>query len=164
MEGLITAIAQALTSILEKIGVVGRSRRRMQILADLALLKELEGFAELGSGTFAHAVLVNKIIRETAALSDVDLRTTRPDIPWMSILLAVMMMGGTGYWTYVLDESSLRWYSVFPGIFATMMFISILGMIVRKKEETPPSDAELPEQIDCAASKPADDAKPSVMA
>jgi hypothetical protein len=112
----------------------------MHIHADLALLKELEAFPELGTGTFAHTALVGKIIRETAALSDVELRSIRRDIPWMSIFLAAMISAGTGYWTYVLNESAFRWYSVVPGTFAALMFISILGMLGRKVEMSPDGD------------------------
>ena len=107
MEGLIQAIANALAAILEKIGVLGRSRRRIGIRADLELLHELERFPDFERSTFAHKSLVNRIDREVAALAGVDLRTKKPDIPWAAIAFAVIVASGFGYWTYVGRSSFL---------------------------------------------------------
>jgi hypothetical protein len=137
MESLINAIAQALAAVLEGIGVVGRSRRRAGIRADLDLLKELEGFPDLAPGTFAYTTLQNRIIVDVMRLAGVDLRTSRRDIPWLSVVFAVLLAAGFGYWTAVLNESGFRWYSLFPGVFAGLMFISILGMLGRKVGASP---------------------------
>lgn len=137
MGDLINAIAQALAAILEKIGIIGRARRRAGIEEDLKLLRDLEAFPAFGPGTFSHTALSNKIILEVAMLAGVDLRTTRRDIPWSSVVFAALLSAGFGYWTAVLNESGFRWYSSFPGIFAGLMFISILGMLGRKVESAP---------------------------
>jgi hypothetical protein len=137
MEGLIDAIAQALAAVLERIGVVGRSRRRAGIRADLDLLKELEGFPDLAVGTVAYTALQKRIIVDVMMLAGVDLRTSRRDIPWTSVVFAVLLVAGFGYWAAVLNESGFRWYSLFPGVFAGLMFVSILGMLGRKVEASP---------------------------
>jgi hypothetical protein len=137
MEGLINAIAQALAAVLEGIGVAGRSRRRAGIQADLDLLKELEGFPDLAAATVAYTALQNRIIVDVMMLAGVDLRTSRRDIPWSSVVFTVLLAAGFGYWTAVLSESGFRWYSLFPGVFAGLMFVSILGMLGRKVEASP---------------------------
>ena len=151
VDSLITAIAQALSSILEKFGVVGRSRRRLAIRADLELLKELESFPGLAPGTFAYDALQKRIEHEVARLSGVDLRTSRRQIPWSSVVFAAILAGGLGYIAVRLGMDGHRWYALIPGIPALVLVLSILGMLTMKAEHEP---GDAPASADSAAALP----------
>ena len=145
MDSLMKAIGSALAALLETVGITGRARRRASVAADLHLLRELEAFASFSIGTFAHSVLSAHIERDIAALAGVDLRSSRRDIPWSSVVFAGLAMLGFGYWTYAINRGGFRWYSIPTGLLATLMLLSILGMLTKKVEVAPdtptPQDA-----------------------
>jgi len=133
VESLVKAASDFLAAVLGKVGFVGRPRRRAAIHDDLKLLDQLRGSSDFGPDSPAHHFLRNHITAEVAGYSGVELGPKRK-IPWGSVVLSILIGGPFGYWTYKLNDDGFAWFSILPGLIATLMFIAALGMIFGGEE------------------------------
>lgn len=132
METLVRSIADFFAAVLGLMGFVGKPRRRAGIRDDLALLTELSDHADFGRGSWPHQALMNRVALDVARLAGVPVKNRKR--PWPSVVLALLIGGPLGYWTYTLNDDGFVWYSLFPGVVAAMMLISILGMLFPSEE------------------------------
>ena len=139
MEGLITAAADFLAALLQKVGFIGAPRRRKGIREDLDLLRELDGFQQFHEGTIAYQWLTERIVRQVAELSGIDLRTKRRSADMSSIVICGVIACGFGYATYWVYANASAWLALLPGIPGAFFAIATLGMATGK-EEVPPEE------------------------
>ena len=142
------AIAQAVTAILVPlatlIGLASRRRRlRSEIRENLALLQEIEKDDVLSTHTPACGWIQGKVALDVAKLTGVSLGTPKKPIPKGSVVFATLLALGFSFWTYYIVRNGFIWYSVFPGIVAFLLFVSVLGMVTNR-ELPPEATGELP--------------------
>jgi hypothetical protein len=136
---LINAAADFLAALLRLAGFVGAPRRRTAIREDLELLRQLEASQQFGTGTKPYEWLTNRVVREIAELSGVDLRTKRRAADLSVVVIFGLIAGGLGYLTYWVDTNVSGWVAVLPGFFATLFGLVTLSAITTK-EEVPPDE------------------------
>jgi hypothetical protein len=132
MDALVRSIAEFFAAIFGVVGFMGKPRRRAGIRDDLHLLEELAEHEDFGRGSWPHQALMHRVSLDVAKLSGVPLGKRRP---WPSVILAILIGVPLGYWTYVINQNGFQWYSVFPGIVAALMGVSLLGMLFPSEEE-----------------------------
>jgi len=124
------------------IGLGSRRRRlRYEIRENLALVKLIEDDELLRDHTPAAAWLQGKITVDVARLSGRSLGTPKKPIPWASLVVAAICGASLAAWTLYIDRNGFVWYSVFPGLVAFLMMMSILGMTTNRQL---PPDQNLP--------------------
>lgn len=138
VEKLLQAATDFLAAVLGTVGLMGRPRRRAGIVADLDLLDRIRDSDAFGASSRAHVFLVSHIELEVAKLAKAEL-TRKKKIPWGSIMFALIIGAPLAYLTYKLDQADFRWYSVFPGAIAGLMFVAVLGMVF-DREDMPRED------------------------
>lgn len=129
------SIAQALAAILAPLitlaGLASRRRRlRGEIRDNLSLLQELQKDELFRDHTPTCGWLAGKIVIDTAKLTGEPLGLRKKPIPKGSAIFAAILCVGFSFWTYYIDRNGFVWYSVFPAIFAFLMFVSIYGMVI----------------------------------
>lgn len=117
-----------------------RSRLRGEIRENLSLVGEIEKHELLRDHTLASAWLQGRITLDVARLSGQALGTPKAPIKIGSIVTSVVLGLVFGAWCYLIDRNGFVWYSVFPGLVAGLMTISILGQLTNR--ELPPSETE----------------------
>lgn len=138
METLVKSIAEFFGALLGMLGFVGKPRRRMGIRDDLGLLNELADHADFGRGSWPHQALMNRVALDVARLAGVPLRQRK--VPLSSFVLPVVIGVPLGLWAFKLNQHGFQWYSLFPGVIAGLMAISILGMLLPSTDESTPED------------------------
>lgn len=141
---IIQAAIAAMTSLATLLGVVGRKRRlRAEIRDNLALLVALRTADAMKGEWQSIDWLEGRIAIDVARLAGVDLETSpKKPIPWASLVFAIVTGTAFGFWTWYLDQNRFVWYSVFPGIVAFLMAVSILGMTTNRTDpEQVPKDS-----------------------
>lgn len=105
------ASSELLAAVFGALGFVGRPRRRAGILADLDLLDRLRDSHAFGPDSPAHWFLVQHISLEVAKLANVELKRKKK-VPWASVAFALLIGAPLGFWTYELNKSGFRWFSL----------------------------------------------------
>lgn len=142
MDNLVKAIAELFAAAFSAVGYVGKPRRRANIRDNLKLVNELAEHPDFGRGSWPHQALMNRTALEVAKLAGVPLKGR--EIPWFSLLLALVIGAPLAFWTLKLDQHGFHWYSIFPGAIAVAMGFSILGMLFASDQDgTPEGDAHL---------------------
>ena len=141
MGDLITAAADFLAALLRTAGFIGAPRRRNGIREDLHLLRELDTFRQFGEGTLAYQWLTERIVRQIAELSGIDLRTKRRSADLSSIIFAAVITSVLGYATYWTYANAPGWLALLPGIPGAVMGMATLQMLTGK-EEVPPEEMQ----------------------
>jgi hypothetical protein len=130
------------TPLAALIGIGGRRRRlRAEIRDNLALVEELRKNEIFAQHTPTVGWLAGKVVVDVARLSGEPLGPKKKPIPRGSVIFASVFALGAGWWTYLINRSGFEWYSIFPGTFAAVMLISIIGMTTNREL---PADPELP--------------------
>jgi hypothetical protein len=137
------AIAQAvvvvLTPLVSLIGYFSRRRRlRGEIRDNLSLLQELDKDDVLREQSPVSMWLRGKITIDVAKLSGQPLGTPKKPVPKGSVVFASLLCMGFSFWTYYINRDLFHWYSVFPGIIAVLLALSVFGMFIGR--ELPPSE------------------------
>jgi hypothetical protein len=138
MEMLVKSIAEFFGAVLGMLGFVGKPRRRLGIRDDLGLLNELADHPDFGRGSWPHQALMNRVALDVARLAGVPLQQQRA--PLSSFILPVLIGVPLGYWAFKLNQHGFQWYSLFPGVVAGLMAISILGMLLPTTDESGPEE------------------------
>jgi hypothetical protein len=137
-------VAAVLAPLITLIGLASRHRRlRSAIRENLALLEELQKDEVLREHTPACGWLQGKVALDVAKLAGQPLGTPKKPIPKGSAVLAVILGAGFSFWTYYIVRDGFVWYSVFPGIAAFLMFVSIFGMFT-DRDLPPEASGTLP--------------------
>lgn len=135
------AVAAILAPLITLIGLASRRRRlRNEIRDNLSLLRELEKDEIFRDHTPTCGWLAGKIVVDTAKLTGEPLGVRKKPIPKGSVAFAAVLFVGFSFWTYYIDRNGFVWYSVFPGIFAFLMLVSINGMIFNR--DLPPEASD----------------------
>jgi hypothetical protein len=137
----VKAIGDFVAALLGLVGFIGKPRRRAAIGDDLKLLLELEGFEEFRRGTPPHEWLSNHIAIQIAEFSGLDLRTSRRNVAWSSVILATAIWMPLGWLTYHLVAISHPWYATFSAAPAALFALVTVTMLF-EKEEVVPDEAE----------------------
>lgn len=132
------AFAKTVLSTVATFGAVvqvGGKRRRLrnEIRDNLVLMKELEQNGVLREHAASTQWLPDKIALDVAKLSGHPLGTAKKPIAWGSVFMAGIIGVPLGFWTYILDHEGFVWYSIFPGLGAFLMGISILGLTTNRE-------------------------------
>jgi hypothetical protein len=140
----VNSVVQAVVAIAAPIGALirigGRRRRlRHEIRENLDLLGEIQKNEVLSQQSPAAGWLHGRITLDVARLAGVRLGPDKTPIPWGSVIFASLLAIAFGVWTFYLDRHGFVWYSVFPGVIAAMLVISVLGMTTDR--EKPPEEA-----------------------
>jgi hypothetical protein len=138
MDIFIKAIADLFAAVLGRVGYVGKPRRRADIRDNMKLVTELAGHPDIGRGSWPHQALMNRIALDVGRLAGVSFKTRKT--PWSSVIVALLIGAPLGYWTYALDRDAFQWYSVFPGLVAVLMALTVLGMILSPPEQPQAED------------------------
>ncbi|MFG1621172.1 hypothetical protein [Kribbella sp. NPDC049227] len=143
----VDSVIQAATAILVPLGTligVGSRRRRLrhEVRENLSLIKELEQNKVISHHSPAVAWLHGRVAIDVARLAGQRLGVAKKPIPWGSVSLAGVLALVFGWWTWYLDRDQFVWYSVFPGVVAFLMLVSVIGMIANREQAV---DPELPE-------------------
>lgn len=137
-------VAAVLAPLITLIGLASRHRRlRSAIRENLALLAELQKDEVLRDHTPACGWLQGKVAIDVAKLAGQPLGTPKKPIPKGSVAFAVILGAGFSFWTYYIVRNGFVWYSVFPGIAAFLMFVSVFGMVT-DRELPPEASGTLP--------------------
>jgi hypothetical protein len=142
------SIAQAVTAVLAPlitlIGLASRRRRlRNDIRENLALLQEIDKDEILRDHSPASGWLKGKVVLDVAKLAGQPLGTPKKPIPKGSMAFAGVLAIGFSYLTYYIVRNGFVWYSVFPGIVAFLLFVSIFGMFT-ERDVPPDASGTLP--------------------
>jgi hypothetical protein len=135
------AVAAILAPLITLVGLASRRRSlRNEIRDNLSLLRELEKDEIFRDHTPTCGWLAGKIVVDTAKLTGEPLGVRKKPIPKGSVAFAGVLLVGFSFWTYYIDRNGFVWYSVFPGIFAFLMLVSIYGMIMNR--DLPPEASD----------------------
>lgn len=127
------AVAAVLAPLITLIGLASRRRRlRNTIRENLLLLQELQKDEVLREHTPACGWLQGRIALDIAKLAGQPLGTPTKPIPKGSVVFAVILGAGFSFWAYYIVRNGFVWYSVFPGIAAFLMFVSVFGMVTNR--------------------------------
>ncbi len=144
----VTAVAQAVATIATPVGALAgyfsrEKRLRNRIRDNYSLLQDLEKNDVLREHTPIPTWLNGKIAIDVARLSGQPLGTPKKPIPKGGLTLAATILIAFTAWTYYIVHNAFVWYSVFPGLVAALMAVSILGMFT-DRELPPQANDELP--------------------
>lgn len=143
-ESITQTVIAVLAPLTTLVGLASRRRRlRAEIREDLSLLQELKKDEILVGHTPACGWLQGRIALDVARLTGVQLGTPKKPIPKGSVALALLLACGFSYLTYYIVRNGFVWYSVFPGIVASLLFISVFGMTTNR-ELPPEATGDLP--------------------
>lgn len=136
-EAITKAILTVVIPLLTMIGFGSRRMRlRNEIRENLTLVDEIEKHEPLREHTPAVIWLQGRIALDVAKISGQNLGTPKAPIQKGSVAFAAVLAFAFGTWTYLLNSDGFIWYSVFPGIVAGLMLLSILGLVMNR--ELPP--------------------------
>jgi hypothetical protein len=134
LEGIAKASAAVVAPVGTLIGVGSRRRRlRNEIRENLALVKAIEQDDILREHTPAAGWLQGKITVDVAKLAGRSLGTPLKPIPWGSVVFAAIWFAALAAWTLYVSRDGFVWYSVFPGLGAFLMIVSIVGMTTNRQ-------------------------------
>jgi hypothetical protein len=132
-ESIVQTVTAVLAPLITLIGLASRRRRlRSEIRENLSLLQEIEKDEVLREHTPAPGWIQGKVALDVAKLAGVPLGTPKKPIPKGSVAFAGILTAGFSFWTYYIVRSGFVWYSVFPGIVAFLLSVSIFGMITNR--------------------------------
>lgn len=138
-EAITKAVLAVVIPLLTMIGFGSRRMRlRNEIRENLTLVDEIDKHELLRDHTPARIWLQGRIALDVAKISGQNLGTPKAPIQKGSVAFAAVLLLAFGTWTYVLNRDGFVWYSVFPGIVATAMLLSIFGLLMNR--ELPPEE------------------------
>lgn len=145
-ETIAKAAVTVVTPLAALIGVGGRRRRlRTQIRENVALLEEVKKDAVLRDHTPAPGWLSAQIAVDIARLTGQALgKRKKKPVPWGSVVLAGLLALGFGAWTIYINHRGFAWYSIFPGVTASLFGISVIGMFTNRQLPTDLPDGATP--------------------
>lgn len=144
LEGLVKAATAVGVPVTAIAGITSKKRRlRNEIRENLALVEQIEQNEPLKQFSVVSGWLHGRIALDVAKLTGQDLGTDKKPIPWLSVFFAALFGAGFGFWTYWIDRDGFIWYSVFPGVAASLMAMSVFGMFIGR-EKAPEERGPLP--------------------
>jgi hypothetical protein len=78
-----------------------------------------------------------------AEFSGLDLRTSRRNIPWSSVVIATLIWAPLAWLTYHLVAIGHPWYSILAAVPAGLFFAATIGMMTQKEELVPKDQKQL---------------------
>lgn len=128
----VNGLVQLLPFLLRRSGI------RHNVLENLELLKMPRAEADFGDGSLAVQALVKSIEFDVCLMSGVDLRQFRRQVSWGAVVLAAILCGGASYLSDFFGQWVDWWYAAIPGVFALLMFVTLLGLLNNRVENPPP--------------------------
>lgn len=134
LKTLVETLIAIATPLLALISVGARRRHlRTEVRDNLALIEEIKKDQVISQYSPAIGMLSGKVVLDVAKLAGQSLGGRKKPIPWGSAIVASLLTLGFAYLTYAINRDGFEWYSVFPGSFAFLLFISVLGMTTNRQ-------------------------------
>lgn len=128
MDGLVNAFSELLASVLRRIGVVGPTRRRNAITADIDLLDRLRETPDFGGDSPPHQDVKAHIEAEVRAYTGSRKEPLKRE--WTGIIVAAVLGAAVGYGAY--KANAVGWWLALPawiiaGILALVVIVGIVS-------------------------------------
>lgn len=134
VEAIVKAGLAIGTPLATVVGLSGRrGRLRREIRENLALVDEVEKHAPLRDASLASAWLQGRVALDVARLTGQEVGSRKRPVPWGSVVLAALIAGVFGLWTYWLIRDEFVWYAVFPGAAAALFVAGTWGMFLNRE-------------------------------
>jgi hypothetical protein len=99
-------------------------------MADLRLLRAIQNTPGLGPDSFGARWLVVQVNLEMSRIAGITIPGDRKPVQWGSAILALVIACPLGLWTYLLDKSEFRAWSLLPGIVAALFLYAAFALIL----------------------------------